>query len=466
VRKLITFLSITFFATCESFADDLRDENADEKNSYYVKAKSYSTTPESDPPGYVKQLDQTGIKGFEKLNWIDAGLNVRSRFEHRRNDFRRSDDRTDNPILWRTQAYLGIKNIIDPLRLAIELQDSRRYNSKFPAHTRDVNNLDIFQAYAELHFDKPRILDRPISLRFGRMAFEAIDRKLISRDTWGNTGTNFDGFRAIFGSQQSDWQIDSFALQPMVKETTESDQRNQDIWLYGGILNWRRWSDIITLQPFYLQLNQKESANASKYQVNSPGLRLYGLFGNSGFDYDAIGVYQFGQNGNEDQRAYGYSTELGYRFSHKSKPRFAINYAYASGDKNPYDSKNQRFERFYGFNRPWSNNNHIEWENLKTFKNRLTLKPNKKLKVEGSYSYYWLASKTDLWSRGNLQDKSGNSGDFIGRDLDLRFLHETTENLSIILGYAHFIPGNFTKNVSGRTQNSDFIYLELTVSLF
>lgn len=466
MKKLITILSISFLLTCKAFADDFREESSEKRKYYYIESTAYSANPESDPPSYVKQLDQTGIKDFENIDWIDAGLNVRARFEHRNNDFRRSNSKTDNPILWRTQAYLGIKNIIDPLRFAIELQDSRINNSKFLAHVRDINNLDIFQAYAELYFDKPIILDRPISLRAGRMAFEVIDRKLISRDTWGNTGTNFDGFRATFGAQQNDWQIDSFALQPVVKEMTANDQRNQDIWIYGAILNLRKWSDIITLQPFYLQLSQKESANVSKNKVNSPGLRFYGLFGNSGFDYDAIGVYQFGQKGNQDQRAYGYSTELGYSFSNKYKPRFAINYAYASGDKNPYDNKNQRFERFYGFNRPWSNNNHIEWENLKTFKNRLTLKPNQKLRVEGSYSYYWLASKTDLWNRANLQDRSGNSGDFIGKDLDFRILHETTKNLSVIVGYAHFIPGSFTKNVSGRSQKSDFIYLELTASLF
>lgn len=432
-----------------------------EEKSYYVKSVGYSSNPESDPPKYVRQLNETGVDAFKNFNWIDSGLNYRMRFENRKNDFRRSENNTDSIFLSRTQAYFGIKDIVDPLRFAIEIQDSRIHNSKFAKSVGEVNKLDLFQGYIELYFKN----HRPISLRAGRMAYELMDRKLFSRDDWGNTGTNFQGFRATIGKKENDWQFDSFALRPVIKEMKTADWVNKNQWFYGAVLNWRRWSDSITLQPFYFLMNQERSINSERIRINSPGLRFFGTFDRSAFDYDFIGVYQFGENADQTHRAYAYSSEIGYSFDTKWNPRLSAIYGYASGDKNPFDNKNQRFERFYGFNRPWSNSNHIEWENLETLKSRIQFKPRKKFKIESSYSFYWLASASDEWKRGKLRDESGGGGRFIGQDLDVRVHYDLSRCFKTTLGYAHFVPGKFARS-SGRGGASDFIYFELGFNIF
>jgi hypothetical protein len=455
MRK-ITLGALILFAFCnQSFAEN-----------YYVRSKGYSSNPESEPPRYVYQLNQIGIEEFKDIDWVDVGLNYRMRYERRDNDFRRSTNQLDNVFLSRTQAYFGIKNILDPLRFAVELQDSRSHNSRFEKATNDVNKLNLFQGYAELYFKEPQFIDRPISLRFGRMAYEVLDRKLFSRDDWGNAGANFQGFRAIIGEKENDWQIDSFALQPMIKKMEDMvDSPNQDQWLYAGILNWRRWSDIATIQPFYFRLDKDSSLEAATTKLHSPGIRFYGTVGKTGFDYDFIGAYQFGTNNGQDNKAYGHATEIGYSFLTNWKPRLSGIYGYASGDKNPNDSKNQRFERLFGFNRPWSNSNHIEWENLETLKSRIEFQPAKKLKMEGSYNFYWLASNTDSWERAGLRDETGNSGNEIGQDFDFRTYYKINKNIRTTLGYAHFIPGKFAKAV-GRGDVSDFIYFEVTIDFF
>jgi len=114
-----------------------------EKNGYYVERKSYGTGKETEPPRYVKQANKTWLKDFDSFldtNWLDLGLEQRFRYEYRDNDFRRgarATERTrqiddargsqtlDEPILLRTRAYIGIKNILDPLRAVLEIQDSR-----------------------------------------------------------------------------------------------------------------------------------------------------------------------------------------------------------------------------------------------------------------------------------------------------------------------------------------------------
>jgi len=465
-RPIFTIILLFFFGI-DAFAQSPVSTHEVKEKNYYVKSKGYSSNPESDPPNYAHQLDEVGIEEFKNLNWIDAGLNYRMRLEHRDDDYRRSDERDDNIVLSRTQAYFGIKNIIDPLRFAFELQDSRRSSSEFPRTTSDVNKLNLFQGYAELFFKNPVFLDRPVSLRAGRMAFEIMDRKLISRDEWGNTGTNFQGYRATIGKKENDWQIDSFAMQPMRQSMDEADERDANQWVYGGVLNWRKWSEFITIQPFYLKLAQRKSLTSTSRDIESPGLRIAGNLFKDVFDYDLIGVYQFGENDGKTHRANAYAAEFGYNYKHQWKPRASLIYAYASGDKHPSDSKSQRFERFYGFNRAWSNSNHIEWENIKIAKSRIEFQPSKKLRFDSSFSFYWLASGTDVWERANsLQDKTGSSGNYIGHDFDVRAHYAFTKHLRTTLGYAHFIPGTFTKNVSGRSNSSDFLYLEITASVF
>ncbi len=433
--------------------------------NYYTDAKSYGTKPESDVPQYARTLSETGIESLKKIDWIDAGLQYRMRFEERDNDFNRSIDSTDTPILSRARAYLGVKKILDPFRFTLELQDSRKFHSKFAKTDSEVNELDFIQSYGELHFKNALGDQRPISLRAGRMAFELLDKRLVSRNEWRNTTNNFQGFRAIFGQEKNNWQLDTFALQPLTRQLYKTDHRNNDQWFYGAVGNWRRWSSIATIQPFYFRLDQNKTATLSKRKIHSVGLRSYGVFGESGFDFDFIAVSQFGENASQKQRAFASVAEIGYSFKQPWKPRLSGNYGYASGDKNPTDSKDQRFEKLFGFSRPWSSNDYFQWENISAAKTRLELEPNKKLHIDTGYGLYWLASSSDRWNKANLCDSSGSSGNFIGQEFDARIRYNLKSNLDGTLGYATFKPGKFTRATS-RNNSSNFFYLELVWSLF
>jgi hypothetical protein len=125
------------------------------QSGYYVERKSYGTGRETDPPRYVKQLNKTWLKdvaGLEDVDWLDIGLDYRFRYETRDNDFRRGRDTIDEPILLRTRGYLAVKDILDPLRFTLEVEDARRNHSQFPREfdTRDVNYAEPIQAYLEL----------------------------------------------------------------------------------------------------------------------------------------------------------------------------------------------------------------------------------------------------------------------------------------------------------------------------
>lgn len=299
------------------------------KNGYYVERKSYGTGKETDPPRYVKQANKTWLKdydAFSDVNWLDLGLEYRARFEHRDGDFRRAKENIDEPMLLRTRAFLGVKDILDPLRFAIELQDSRRNHSDYTRDfdTRDINYLHVLQGYLELNFKEtflgkdPLGNDRPIWVRAGRHAWEVGDRRLIARNEWRNTTNNFQGFRANIGDKKNDWQLELFAVKPIQRFTRENDEVDHAQTFYGGTFNYRGWSDVVTFEPFYFVLKQDGdkvkydtngiplanrdfySANQQKgakidREIHTAGLRAFGVVPNTQFDFDGSYIKQWGK---------------------------------------------------------------------------------------------------------------------------------------------------------------------------
>ncbi len=483
------------------------------KNGYYVERKSYGTGKETDPPRYVKQANKTWLKDYDSFadtDWLDLGLEFRARQEYRNNDFRRDQQNVDTPLLLRTRAYVGIKNILDPLRFAVEVQDSDRSFGEYPRQndTRDVGQADILQAYAELNFKQTFLgkdglgNDRPIWIRAGRHAWEAGDRRLVARNEWRNTTNTFEGLRSNIGDKKNDWQLELFAVKPVQRFTNSIDKADDAQHFYGSIFNYRGWSDVVTFEPSYFLLKQdgskvkfdsngiaaKPSAKIDR-EIHTAGLRAYGQIPKTQWDFDASYLQQWGHQQRKDRNgvfkadldhdAYAYNAEIGYSFKHPWKPRFSAFYGVASGDKDNDDNTgNQRFERLFGFARPWSNDDYIQMENIRSPKVRVEFEPNvsflDNVKVDTGFSWYHLDSAKDRWNAGaNLQDKTGASGKDLGKEYDLRVRFPINQYASLNLGYAYFWAGDFIKNAvkipgtvntqPGRSSNSQFFYTELTV---
>lgn len=476
---------------------------------YYVERRSYGTGRETEPPRYVKQVNKTWLKdydAFADVDWLDIGLEHRFRYEFRDNDFRRKRDTTDEPFLLRTRAYVAVKNILDPLRFTLEVSDARRNHSEFTRDfdTRDINYAEPLQAYLELFFKETPLgkddlgNERPISIKAGRHAFEQVDRRLIARNEWRNTTNTFQGVRANIGQQKNDWSLELFALKPIQRLTNQLDEVDHSQDFYGAIGDWRRWSEYVTLQPYYLRLQQdgnkvKFDANGKPAPANTrinrdihtAGIRAYGVVGKTGWDYDVNYAKQWGEqdrranNGSFiaelDHDAYAYNLEAGYTFQHPWKPRLSANYGFASGDKNQTDTGNERFERLFGFARPWSNNDYFQMENIRAPKVRAEFEPKlswlEGLKVDAGYSWYHLDSARDRWNSANLRDTTGKSGKDVGEEVDLRLRFPINKYTSANIGYAHFWAGDFTKVTSQkidpqRRDESDFLYIEITATAF
>ncbi len=440
---------------------------------YYVEPGSYGTQRETDPPNYVRNLGASRLG----LAWLDAGLDYRLRYEFRENDIRRhANPGVDQPLLLRSRAYLGIRNGLEPLRFTLEFEDARRVSGGFPADTRDFNRNEFIQGFTEylladgLGHD-PRGNARPVSLRGGRMAFEFLDRRLIGRNEWRNTTNTFDGVRLTLGQQSNDWQVDAMMLRPVTRLITHTDRSDQDQLFTSLIGHWRGWSDVVTLEPHYMGLRQTANAarDMSDREIHALGLRVHGWRG--AMNYDVTLMEQFGRDGSRRHDARGVTAETGYRLEqHPWRPRLSAFYGYASGDRDPGDGRNNRFERFFGFARPWSADDYIIFENLHAPKLRVEFQPRANFRVDAGYGAYWLASRRDrfhnlLGGAGFNRDPSGNSGSFLGHGPDVRLRLAATSRSNLTFGYSHFVTGDF---IRGRQQAalvesagySNFFYTE------
>jgi hypothetical protein len=83
-----------------------------------------------------------------------------------------------------------------------------------------------------------------------------------------------------------------------------------------------------------------------------------------------------------------------------------------------------------------------------------------------AYRAYWLASKKDAWTTTGVQDPSGNSGSFIGSQIELRLRFQPLRgNLMLEAGYAHLFAGEFIEKAPNATHRGDsnYVYTQATL---
>ena len=442
-------------------APQANKQNVRTEKAAPYKSKAWGARLDTEPPGYVKTLDKSGIPGLEKLDWLEFGLEQRTRFEYR-SDSRRPDLVDDEQFLLRSRVYVGVRKILDPFRFGIEFQDSRQFHSDLPERNRDVDEADFLQAFGELYFEDALGEGYPLQFRAGRMTLEYIDRRLVGRNRWRNTTNSFDGFRLRLGQPSAEWQFDFFAVQPVERRMTSPDRPDEERWFYGLVGAWRGWSKYVTLEPYYFILDEdRKDREQADLEIHTLGLHVFGPIGDTRFDYDLDTAFQFGEDGDRKQRAFAVYGEAGYTFDHAWKPRLSFSTLYASGDRDPDDGLSERFDRLFEATHPYSITDLFAWQNSISPKIRLTLRPTSKLRVDTSYGAYWLASDNDAWVNAKRHDPDGHSDDFIGQELELRVRYKIDPRIELEAGYSHFFPGPFVGN-TGPADDGDLFYVQTT----
>jgi len=469
-HTILILVDVRLAPAAEPAAPQVEPAAAQPRN-YYVKARGYRVTPESDPPRYVRNAAKTAFPFLEDAPWLDIGIEHRTRFEDRDNSFLRTPQAgQDYPFLLRTRLYLGVKDVLDPFRCAVEFQDSRWENSIYASTNREVNEYEPIQMYGEFHFENALGTDRPVYLRGGRMAFELVDRRLIANNEFRNTTNNFQGVRIHAGKETHPWELDLLALQPIDRLMYDFDVVFANLWFYGAVGSIRRWSEYATIQPYWLGLTQGEAEDVAPtpddtFSIQTTGVRGYGIIANTGFDWDVDLVYQWGEALNDlTQNAWASAFELGYTVEQWSwSSRFSAFLGYGTGDRNPNDSENNNFTSLYGFNQPWSRNDYFSWDNAIQPKLRLEAMPTPDLLIDAGFGAFWLASAKAPWQRARLSDPTGASGNWLGTEYDIRVRYRIWKRIVADVSYSRFNPGTFPTDL-GKGLSSNFFYIAISVS--
>ena len=371
------------------------------------------------------------------------GLIHRSRFETVNGNPRAGSSRDDSMIVQRTIFDSRYRRGGFAARL--ELYDARQQladDDAFVANSA-INALEVLQA--TLRFDLPR----EGSLRMGRLTADWGSRRFLARNRFRNAISNFDGF---------EW-VQPLANGATVRLLGAQAVRRLPADRAGLLDNERALDESSSAQRFYgVNLSLPPSERASQYssapfntdlyyfhlrEKDTPGVatrdrRLHNFAARlrrppaSGqFDFELESMLQFGDSRPDtvastrpplNHRAAFHYAAVGYSFPNSL--RMVLEFDYASGDQDPFDRKNGRFDSLHGVStfefgvvglyQPFSR------ANLSTPGIRLLANPRSDLNVMLAYRHFWLAEARDTWGRTRQRDISGESGDYLGQQLEYR----------------------------------------------
>ncbi len=409
---------------------------------------------------------------------------IRARVESLDDQYRAEGEGSDQVMAFRTNLRLSIPltHYRDGSDVVLEAMDSRQAQAddNTPLSTGTVNTLEAVQAKVSIRSDLlPWQLGKH-GLDFGRQTMDVGSRRLIARNRYRNTLNTFDGLNLTTRLRHSDTALQAFLLYPvsrypdltedLLNNQHEADKSSLQVQLFGVhadgyVLKGRVRGSVQWLSLREADTSRRESRNR---QLNTYAGRLY-LPSKSGlWDFDLEMIRQSGRSRASsdptDTRdlkhdAWFHHLELGYQFRGYSRWRIVAQYDYASGDADPNDNKNNRFDTLYGARRfdfgPTGIFGSIARSNVVSPGLRMTFKPSQYTEVMFAWRWYELASAYDAWVGSGYQDTSGRSGRAIGQQAEFRFRWDLVDSVRFETGAAWLDLGDYANRVNSLDSNTD-----------
>lgn len=430
-------------------------------------------------------------KQLQFPQWLTLKIDHRTRYEGYDNAFKKNTDGGDQVLAFRTTVFMGIK--YDDFRLGTEFIDSSiaLEGSNTPVNTTLVNQTDLVQAYLAWQSDNLLGSGLNFNLKAGRQTMDVGSRRLVARNRFRNTLNNFTGINTII-SQPNHWQWRNFVVLPVSRLPNDQvslkagrtvfDQESFSRIFAGSFFSIKKLplNSIAELYLYYLNEEDTADTRTKNRKLFTPGFRWFKKAEPKQFDFEIEVVVQSGTSyatasatdqNRLDHFAYFGHLALGYSFDLPWQPQLILQYDYASGDRNPNDGNNNRFETLYGARRfeygPTGIWGGFARGNINTPGIRLKFKPGQNLTGFIAHRAHWLAESKDSWAGGGLRDKTAQSGSHIGQLLEMRLRWKIMPKLMILeTGWAHLFKGDFAKNATDSPSNendSDYFYFQTSV---
>ena len=405
-------------------------------------------------------------------DWLDLGLEHRTRFETYDRPWRRSQPagQTDSQIQQRSRVRLGLNGRY--VKFLFEGQDARVHLDGVESYVTTAirNEMDVLQLMAS--FTVHNVLETGLrtDLHVGRLTMDFGRGRLIIRNDYRNTSNAFDGVHWQLARENS-WRLRLFLVEQVLRDVVQPDEQSKRSVFWGSSFE-TNYMLRMRLNAYYFGLNDQRSADVGRHRTYSTfGTRLYDEPGTGRIDYEIESVWQTGKRGNVNHFAHFQHIDIGYTLNLPWSPRFLIHYDYASGDRNARDSRHSAFDTLFGARRfdymPTGNFGPFFRSNFSSPGWRVIAVPCRGCEVQLKHRVWYLATSRGAFGRNGLHDPTGGSGNFLGHDLELRAQWRTNENLEFELGHTHWFKGSYFDRLPGSAglppggnRDSDYFYLQ------
>jgi hypothetical protein len=416
---------------------------------------------------------------------LELDLTHRSRFESLDPQFRPGYPSSDQVLALRTN--LRVDAVWPRLRLTAELLDSRIELNDIdaPTSTAIVNTLEPIQLSATWDLAGRDSVERSM-LTLGWLTKDIGGRRLIARNRFRNTPNAFAGVD-WFWRNPGGTQINVFYLHPVQRlpetprELSTNVQQRDDVTRDTAVAGFhvQSWlADGKTLGEVLLLRSDgpdRRAPDSGSHDLMTLSLRASRPPTRGAWDFEVEAAFQDGTSRLDgspmilDNRAHFLHLSAGYTLDTARRPRVVAQYDYASGDEVPFDARMERFDTLYGARSfelgPSGIYGPFVRGNLESIGVRGALQLTPRWNFMATLRGFWLASKSDEWIAAELQDQTGQSGDYIGRQLESWLAWDALpERLTLQLGVAHLRFGRFALTVPGATgrTHSTYLYGQLT----
>lgn len=425
-------------------------------------------------------------------SWLRVGLSQRTRYEYLWNQFRSGAPGDDRALSLLTLVQAEAR--VSPLVFGVELQDARVYfdDANAPLDTTLINAVELLQAYAGADLAdlfQPGATGR---LRAGRLTMDLGSRRLVARNLFRNTINAFTGIDAEWTSARRDG-LRVFATLPVQRLPSSRaalddngitfDEESFDTVFWGVFAVSRPWWQDLRGEAYVYGLHEDDAADlpTRDRELYTPGFRLYRKPARGALDLEIETAVQAGTSrataraddvDDLDHLAFLVHLGVGATLAAPWDPRLALLYDYASGDADPDDGDNERFDTLFGARRfeygPTGIYGAFARSNVHGPGLRIDSRPHPAVDANFQYRPFWLAEKRDAWVTSGLRDASGAAGDFLGNQIEARVLWRVLPgNLSLEVGFAHLWLGGFPESAPDANAGGDptYVYTQMEVLL-
>jgi hypothetical protein len=251
----------------------------------------------------------------------------------------------------------------------------------------------------------------------------------------------------------------------------EEVNRADDSQTFSGVYAQRQFKGK-SVSVYYLSLQEDDAlARAGNgalgdYHYHTLGLAHDGAL--KSFDWSAEAAHQFGRFSADDISAYMLALEGGYTLNKTwAKPRLALGFDLASGDKDPSDGKKQTFNQLFPLAHPyfgWADQ--VGRQNVRALTVALTAKPHSRVLIKAQGLGLQLAQARDAHynagAAASRRDPTGAAGKELATEFDAELTYNCCLHAGIMLGYTRFMPGDFIKR-TGPAQTHNLFYVMVPV---